>query len=83
MGELKPCPFCGGEANIRMMERHNRRVWYGCCRKCNARTEGYCEPIDLDGYFNPYNEITKSVCSAAEEWNRRASDGEEAQEAVE
>ena len=36
MAELKPCPFCGGEA-IRF---ENKTFGHGiCCKKCEAKTD--------------------------------------------
>lgn len=35
--ELKPCPFCGGEA----VERGHNVVWIRC-RECGAETKAWC-----------------------------------------
>ena len=58
MEELKPCPFCGGQASL-----------YGCrrgsdveCKECGARTKYF-----LDGIFTNEN----SMRMAVEAWNRR------------
>ena len=58
--KLKPCPFCGGEAQ--MMERlrsQASKVYYALCmsRKC---------PV------NPYTDEFKSISDAAYWWNKRA-----------
>lgn len=38
MAKLKPCPFCGGEAN----RYYGSRDAYGvCCTKCTAKVYGY------------------------------------------
>lgn len=64
---LKPCPFCGGEAEIRNDTRQDGNHYYSViyveCSKCGART---LEKIS-DGYFDEY-------CSneeIAELWNAR------------
>ena len=58
MEELKPCPFCGGQASL-----------YGCChgsdvecKECGARTKYF-----LDGIITNEN----SMRMAVEAWNRR------------
>ena len=40
MAELKPCPFCGGEAVV--TKHHNRFTeWYLCsCHKCHISQTG-------------------------------------------
>lgn len=38
MTELKPCPFCGGEANYQGFELNNYCVY---CRKCGTSTRKY------------------------------------------
>jgi len=61
MSDLKPCPFCGGEANL---------VGYGLtgvmkvvqCSDCGARTRAFDPKI-------------KRGENAIDAWNRRASDG--------
>ena len=60
MTELKPCPFCGGEA----LARPNLPT-YGCdvmyyagCKKCKVRTP-----------------LRWAMEDAIEDWNRRAEDG--------
>ncbi len=60
--ELKPCPFCGGKARIRMFRTFIERVhgmddkFYVTCTGCY---------IDGPGYH-----LTES--DAADAWNRRA-----------
>ena len=64
MSELKPCPFCGGEANIAYNAK--RKDAYGrdiegtaiCCENCGATI------------FYRSNRL------AIEAWNRRVSDDE-------
>lgn len=55
--ELKPCPFCGGEAEI---ERHGtaRQSMQIACQECGARVESG----DISGLTQPQNL----------RWNRRA-----------
>ena len=46
MPELKPCPFCGGEAVI---DSCDETLWSVICEKCNASIdfkETECEAID-------------------------------------
>lgn len=73
MAELKPCPFCGGEAKVMVCdgsgayytdigtEIYRGRGMTNClviCRKCRVRTQAY---LTRRGVFNA--------------WNRRAEDG--------
>lgn len=61
--ELKPCPFCGGEAVLHV----NNGVMV-VCKKCGCRTN-----TGID-YWNPiYGYQSRSVDEVIEAWNRRAA----------
>ena len=62
--ELKPCPFCGGEAKISHMG-----PYVGKTSKVECKTCGECSKI-----FFISMEYAANVM-AAEAWNRRANDG--------
>lgn len=59
--ELKPCPFCGGEARIM---RGGAEGWYGCCPRC----------FTINGLEDSYhfNGIHKYFDDAVKAWNTRA-----------
>ena len=63
MAELKPCPFCGGRAELREVTlKFPDREWYGVrCRNYNC-TANF---INLE-----YDLPTKAI----EAWNRRAEE---------
>jgi hypothetical protein len=66
MSELKPCPFCGGEAKMKddVSGKEDRVSWKAACTKHTASCPGaftnlwYCTPED-----------------AAAKWNTRATGG--------
>ena len=64
MPELKPCPFCGGKAEL----HHKYELFIGysyiCCTKCGVKTEEV-----------PMSYRDSSDEKATEAWNRRAGDG--------
>ena len=60
MDELKPCPFCGGDAIIHNFKPvHEKRLWYISCHDCGIEQTNYL-----------------SEQEAIEAWNRRASDAD-------
>ena len=62
-GNLKPCPFCGGEA---VLQQDANEEYYVLCRKCQLLF-GYCT--------DTWAEFETSE-GAIEAWNRRASDAQ-------
>jgi Lar family restriction alleviation protein len=62
MSELKPCPFCGGEAEYQQFA--NPKTFYMVkCTACGCRTEGYdCSLLKTDA---------ENKMIQAEKWNRR------------
>lgn len=63
MEELKPCPFCGGEAVVHVND--GVKV---ICRKCGASSKCL---VDVYSQGRPNGGAIKSVVKA---WNRRAND---------
>ena len=73
MDELKPCPFCGGEAVFDYCTGGRPRHITFCfikCRTCRGQTGIFAEE---DKYGN---KISASE-DAAFAWNRRASNGDQ------
>ena len=66
MSELKPCPFCGGEALLR-----ERYIQGTANRKHYRRECRYCKATFADWY--------RSMKKADEAWNRRAQPADVAQ----
>ena len=68
MIELKPCPFCGGQASLQDWTRGHKPgelalddTWGVACENKGCP----CNPATDDGYRSPE--------AAAEAWNRRAA----------
>ncbi len=60
--ELKPCPFCGGKANLKEKYIHgvaNRKNYWVVCTNCQIRIQD-----------------RNSVEKAIEQWNRRVDNAE-------
>ena len=63
MEKLKPCPFCGGKAEMLINEyRDSRKEYLAACTEC-------------DGMVERWRETEKE---AVEQWNRRVNDKEDA-----
>lgn len=60
MDELKPCPFCGGEAEVLYFQDETYRAQCACVE------------CDVKPYATRY---LRSREAAIEAWNRRADDG--------
>ena len=73
MGELKKCPFSGGEARLKMENRHDVGwVIYVECKVCNASTLGYCPNLSKED--TALEDINNCKKLAIEAWNRRAEE---------
>lgn len=58
MNELKPCPFCGNEARVEIIDiAPSRSYFIRCTQKCCEQTNAY-----------------KDKLSAIEAWNRRVKE---------
>lgn len=70
--ELRPCPFCGGKAEIRKSHQcaywRDEGVWeVSVC--CSEENRCFCHP-STDGFLDKTYE--RALNGAAKEWNRRA-----------
>lgn len=68
MNELRKCPFCGGEAQIRTgitssVPRASKAIVI--CKSCNSSSDWFYDK-ELNGEF---------IMLAIEAWNRRTDDG--------
>ena len=71
MEELKNCPFCGGKAALKAVNKsYGFTLWCQC--SCGARTEGYCP--DTNNADNTMENIDKCKNRAIKAWNRREND---------
>ena len=73
--ELKPCPFCGGEADVKYQPIY---MDYGVCifcTECKARSKFFpydCKYTYFHGEKNVYISKEQAKNKAIELWNRRA-----------
>ena len=64
--ELKPCPFCGGEAKMETYVSTSSSYARCVCKGCNIATQNYRD-AEHDGSY---------IFRACKAWNRRIQDGE-------
>lgn len=84
MPELKPCPFCGGEAVIEvanpwfMLKKIRNKYLFAGCAKCGVSTRMFRLPTTGSPLINEYEtEEIKKVLAAL--WNTRHPDCEHAE----
>ena len=65
--ELKPCPFCGGEAKV--IEIPEELNWAGCY------VVGCDDDLMCMGNINHFTMVFLTPETAAEAWNRRVDNG--------
>ena len=70
MAELKPCPFCGGEARMKY-GKYNLLGAYGTEETARKWAGVWCVKCGIEQPIRKY--VTKE--QAIEAWNRRAEDG--------
>ena len=66
MMELRPCPFCGGEAKLKKGfpgRQNGRKQALVQCRACGCRTPMF--------YQYEYESVSDVYAHAVEAWNRR------------
>ena len=62
--ELKPCPFCGGQAEMNVRGGnygYTPDIYYVRCKRCGAK---------IEIISNNYKNLSKSVINA---WNKRVN----------
>ena len=76
MEELKPCPFCGGEAEIcsAFENKFLGKYWYVRCKTCYSRGSDIYESGKELEPNQEYEAIKGAWDKAIKAWNRRAKD---------
>lgn len=79
MKNVKPCPFCGGTADLLQNPFYSKRErcyqWFVLvkCEICGAAGRAFV--ADLDDEPEKHNWDTKECELAVEAWNRRVNEG--------
>lgn len=81
MAELKPCPFCGGEAEVRLGNIYTSKVVKVRCTSCFCSTDFvFIDHPELNPKTGKLKEETRysepqAGLIAMAMWNRRAENG--------
>lgn len=68
--ELKPCPFCGGKASVKAINKKDVGFTIWCeCDKCGAKAGWSCPNIEKEDDFSEI--IRDSKGNAIKKWNSR------------
>ena len=73
--ELKPCPFCNGEAEIHYQPIYTDKGVCICCTQCKARSKFFmfdCNYTFYHGEKNVYISRERATNDAINIWNRRS-----------
>ena len=73
-GNLKPCPFCGGEADRRIADGTIQGILIVTiyCKTCGASLRNAYSPGRVN---KPKDATATALRLAARAWNRRSKDG--------
>lgn len=76
MNDLKPCPFCGGKAEIcsGFENKFLGKYWYVRCISCYSRGSGIFESMKELQPNQEYEAIKRVWDKAIKAWNGRAKD---------
>ena len=66
--ELKPCPFCGGKANLVYYEDDSSIAFVDCEEELESVSPAFIHCYECDMDYFPDSDIAKDVMRA---WNRR------------
>ena len=67
--EIRPCPFCGGEAELVKSGSDDSSYVVVQCNECKARGKGFYVGSELKGCCDPEKSIMAE--SAVKAWNKR------------
>lgn len=76
--ELNPCPFCGGEAEIKPNNIYTEKGLCVRCKNCNVHTKTIlyeCTYNQYDEKVNVYVTKEMAVEQLIKMWNRRVNNG--------